>query len=184
MNPPAGTHGGSSSAAGDYWRDDRHSWTRVHIVPRLALYVPDKSPGSPTEEQIQQRRITIVVYKDNTRQRIEDDWKETGSVEVENHWTGGTIFLKVGHNLPEEEAPGGVAEPLTSILLGAHSDRADFLEIRHGTAQASASATFAAQGLKTTILIDLSVGFDGSTCAGQEGAWKVILEVQPLVVFL
>jgi len=87
-----------------------------------------------------------------------------------------------GHNLPEDEAPGGVAGPLTSILLGAHNDRADFLEIRHGTAQAS--AIFTAQGFKTTIPIDLSVGFDGSTCAGQEAAWKVILEVQPLMVFL
>jgi len=182
INPPPGTTGGSSRDAGDYWRDDGHSWTKVHVVPRLALFVPDGSPGRPTEEQIQQRRISIVVFKDNTRQRIEDDWKETGAVELENHWTGETIFLKVGYNLPEKEAPCGVADPLTSILLGAHNDRADFLEIRHGSAQVS--ATFAAQGFKTTTPIDLSVGFDGSTCAGQETAWKIILESQPLLVFL
>jgi hypothetical protein len=83
------------------------------------------------------------VCKDNTRQRIEDDWKETGPTELENHWTGETIFLKVGFNLPEEEAPGGVADPLTSILLGSHSDRADFLEVRHGPSQVS--ATFVTQ---------------------------------------
>jgi len=123
-----------------------------------------------------------VVYKDNARQRIEDDWKETGSVELENHWSGETIFLKVGYNLPEEEAPGGVAEPLTNILLGAQNDRADFLEVRHG--ESLASAAFAAQGLKITNPTDLSVGFDCSTCTGQEAAWKVILEVQPLMVFL
>jgi hypothetical protein len=87
---PLPPRSGSSSDAGDYWRDDKYAWTRVHVVPRLALYTPDSPPRSPTEDQTQPRRITIVVCKDNTRQRIEDDWKETGSVKVENQWTGET----------------------------------------------------------------------------------------------
>ena len=98
ISPPVEGAGRSSRDSGDYWRDDGYSLTKVHVVPRRALFTPDGSPGCPTEEQIQQRRISIVVFKGNTRQRIEDDWKETGPTELEHHWTGETIFLKVGHN--------------------------------------------------------------------------------------
>ena len=173
INHPVEGTGGSSRDSGDYWRDDGHSWTRIHVVPRRALFTPDDSPGCPTEEQIQQRRISIVVFKDNTRQRIEDDWKETGPTELEHHWTGETIFLKVGYNLPEEETPGGVADPLTSIFLGSHKERADFLEMRHGVPQVS--GTFGTQGFKASSPIDLSTGFDDSNRTGQEKAWKTIL---------
>jgi hypothetical protein len=85
INPPVEGAGGSSRDSGDYWRDDGHSWTRIHVVPRRAFFTPDGSPGCPTEEQIQQRRISRVVFKDNTRQRIENDWKETGPTELEHH---------------------------------------------------------------------------------------------------
>ena len=59
---------------------------------------------------------------------------------------------------------------------------ADFLEVRHGPSQVS--ATFVTQGFKTSSPVDLSVGFDGSDRAGQETAWETILESQPLLVFL
>jgi hypothetical protein len=144
--------------------------------------MPNGSPGCPSEEQIQQRRISIVVYKDNTRQRIEDDWKETEPTELEHHWTGEAIFLKVGCNLPEEELPGGVADPLTSILLRVHKERADFLELRHGAPQAT--STFGTQGFKASAPIDLSTGFDDSKRTGQDQAGKTILETQPLLIFL
>jgi len=90
--------------------------------------------------------------------------------------------LKVGYNLPEEDAPGGVADPLTSILLRSQNGRADFLEVRHGPSQVS--ATFVAQGFKASSPTDLSAGFEGSDRAGQETAWKTMLESQPLLVFL
>ena len=78
--------------------------------------------------------------------------------------------LKVGYNLPEEDAPGGVADPLTSILLRSQNGRADFLEVRHGPSQVS--ATFVAQGFKTSSPIDLSAGFEGSDRAGQENSME------------
>ena len=75
-----------------------------------------------------------------------------------------------------------MADPLTSILLSTHKERADFLELRHGAPQAS--ATFGTQGFKPSSPIDLSTGFDDSNRTGQEQAWKTILETQPLLIFL
>ena len=78
--------------------------------------------------------------------------------------------LKVGYNFPEEDAPGGVADPLTSILLRSQSDRANFLEVKHGISQVP--ATFVSQGFKTSSPIDLSAGFEGSDRAGQENSME------------
>ena len=61
-------------------------------------------------------------------------------------------------------------------------ERADFLELRHGAPQAT--ATFGTQGFKASNPIDLSTGFDDTNRTGQEQAWKTILETQPLLIFL
>jgi len=91
------------------------------------------------------------------------------------------IFIKVGCQLPEEESPGSLADPMTNVLLGSGEDHSDFLEI-HGPTKVVAA--LAAQGLKITTPIDLSQGFDNTTQNGQEAAWKIVTEKQPVVVYL
>ena len=102
----------------DYWIETPSAWTRIHLVPRIALFTPRGTKNAPPKQSITCQRVTCATFSDGTTQRIEDDWK-SASAQRALHlpWTGTTVFPKhsVSADSDEDEAP---VAPVTSAHPG------------------------------------------------------------------
>ena len=101
VNPTATTPVG-----GDYWTQNSPAYpygciVRRHNTPRTTLYVPSEI-GLPTPlNHLRSARRTVLVTDRGVQVVIEDDWREEGEVNVGyGHWTGLTIFVLRGQDLP------------------------------------------------------------------------------------
>ena len=98
----------------DYWIETPNAWTRIHLVPRIALFTPRGTKNAPPKQSVTSRRITCVTFSDGTTQRIEDDWKSASAHRALHlPWTGTTVFPKqsVSHDSDEDEAPIAPSSP-------------------------------------------------------------------------
>ena len=82
----------------DYWVKEGHMWKRVHVQPRMDLYIPQQADDGPDVTKLTQHRTSIVRPTNGTRgNAIEDDWTTKRRATLEFEWTGSTNFEEQTH---------------------------------------------------------------------------------------
>ena len=82
----------------DYWVKQGHMWKRVHVQPRMDLYIPQQTDDGPDVTRLTQHRTSIVRPTSGTRgNAIEDDWTTKRRATLEFEWTGSTNFEEQTH---------------------------------------------------------------------------------------
>ena len=82
----------------DYWVKEGHMWKRVHVQPRMDLYIPQQTDDGPDVTKLTQHRTSIVRPTNGTRgNAIEDDWTTKRRATLEFEWTGSTNFEEQTH---------------------------------------------------------------------------------------
>ena len=82
----------------DYWVKEGHMWKRVHVQPRMDLYIPQQTDDGPDVAKLTQHRTSIVKPTSGTRgNAIEDDWTTKRRATLEFEWTGSTNFEEQTH---------------------------------------------------------------------------------------
>eukprot|EP00438_Fugacium_kawagutii_P008129 Skav234370 [mRNA] locus=scaffold2071:53675:57820:- [translate_table: standard] len=78
----------------DYWdvSDDGLTWTRVHVVPRQALYVPTEDSTAPVDTFRTDRWTTIRRPPLPGRTVLQDDWTVATTQQMPYTWVGDTMF--------------------------------------------------------------------------------------------
>eukprot|EP00969_Alexandrium_andersonii_P088224 3890790-Alexandrium_andersonii.AAC.1 len=73
-----------SDGSQDYWERGDREWTRVHVVPRTHLFVPEEV----TTGTLRNERATLVDSCGRTR-TVEDRWDGVYAVrKLPHEWTG------------------------------------------------------------------------------------------------
>ena len=95
----------------DYWIETVSAWTRVHQVPRVALFTPKGTRNGPPRGVLSDRRITHVVFADGKKTSLEDVWtnKQTAHRGLHLPWTGSTVFPKRRQEDSDDEEPAQVS---------------------------------------------------------------------------
>ena len=76
----------------NYWVKEGHMWKRVHVQPRMDLYIPQQTDDGPDVTRLTQQRTSIVRPTSGARgNAIEDDWT-TQTATLEFEWTGSINF--------------------------------------------------------------------------------------------
>ena len=77
----------------DYWIREGNMWKRVHIQPRMDLYIPQQTDDGPDVTRLTQQRRTLIRPIDGTRgHAVEDDWTTKRQATFDKEWTGSTNF--------------------------------------------------------------------------------------------
>eukprot|EP00435_Cladocopium_sp_Y103_P048511 s541_g14.t1 len=88
----------------DHWRvnEDEKKIVRVHVRPRIALFVPQDDHCPVPTSRLKSTRSTIIHYQDGTHEIRADDWPTDGQQQPLHHqWTGETVFELLPDSLPE-----------------------------------------------------------------------------------
>ena len=77
----------------DYWVREGNMWKRVHIQPRMDLYIPQQTDDGPDITRLTQQRRTLIRPIDGTRgHAVEVDWTTKRQATFGKEWTGSTNF--------------------------------------------------------------------------------------------
>jgi hypothetical protein len=86
-----------NSHGGDFWaeRGERGRWVRTHLKPRTTMFYPDDAPRGPGRKtRLKPMRRVQGIYDNGLRFKKCDDWTQnTGDDELDETWTGNTIFI-------------------------------------------------------------------------------------------
>jgi len=79
----------------DSWVETATAWTRLILLPRVAMFTPMGTKNGPPKGSLTKQRITIANLADGTSQRIEDEWTTKNAHRgLPLPWTGSVVFPK------------------------------------------------------------------------------------------
>ena len=108
-----------SLAAEDSWEIQEHQLIRHHSTPRQALFIPLSDSEPPVQiPRILPERTTEFIFLDGTRDALEDNWVKDGAKEMDDYWTGRTIFQLASQVAPEPSSglQDFQPEPMQSMI--------------------------------------------------------------------
>jgi hypothetical protein len=88
----------------DLWIKEGHTWIKVHITPRQALFTPTGARSGPAHpEELKNIRRATCYLESGEKILLEDSWRIDGHRPLGVQWTGTTEFeenFELGLELP------------------------------------------------------------------------------------